>query len=243
MRRIDVNVDLNDFKRMMSKYLKGITFDEVSWETGTDSEGKVCYTTTVDILPLKTFSITDKKDKDYYFNLLTDACGKEIDELRNKLSAGRCTIDIKNGKFVFESSKEPTSKKVGINNLDYIMPTCIGVVDRTLKEVNDICFNNGDIYYINIAFRPIQDFFLDNQRYTLDLEMNIKKRYGKTFLEIAKKYGFEDYIFDLRFGAIRFYSTELPQGRHSVGDEDDYFDYPSQRSAVAQQVANQYQEQ
>ena len=29
MRKINVNVDLNDFKRMMSKYLKGITFDDV----------------------------------------------------------------------------------------------------------------------------------------------------------------------------------------------------------------------
>ena len=63
-------------------------------------------------------------------------------------------------------------------------------------------------------------------------------------LDIAKKYGFENYVSDLRYGTIRFYSSKRPQGWKSVEYDDDDnlngIDYPSQHSAVAQQVANQY---
>ena len=92
MRKINVNVDLNVFKRMMKEYLNGITFDDAYCYPSTDSEGKECYTTTVDILPLKTFSIIDKKDNYFYSRFLGEACSEEICDLSNKLSAEHFSI-------------------------------------------------------------------------------------------------------------------------------------------------------
>lgn len=252
MKKINVNVDLNDFKRMMSKYLKGITFDEVSWETGTDSEGKECYTTTVDILPLKTFSITDKADNYFYSRFLVDACGKEIDELRNKLSAEHFSINAAKGKLVFTSHVDPTAKKLEVKDLSVIMVNYLAAVDKSLESGDKICFHAGDTYYIDKDFEPVNPFFLNNLSYALNCESFIESNHGERFMEIAKKYGFEGYVFDLKLGTVRFYSSKLPQGWKSVEDDGLPFvdgdninslegiDYPSQRSTVAQQVANQY---
>lgn len=248
MRKINVNVDLNDFKRMMSKYLKGITFDEVSCNESTDSEGNVCYTTTVDILPLKTFNITDKTDNYFYSRFLVDACGKEIDELRNKLSAKHFSFNAAEGKLVFTSPIE-TFKMNSRDFSDY----CVIVADKTLESSEKICFHNEGIYYIDEDFEPINPFFLGELKYTLDCETTIKMYYDKKLLEVAKKYGFEGYVFDLNHSTIRFYSSKRPQGWTSVGEDglpfvgDDYndnldgIDYPSQHSTVAQLVANEYQ--
>lgn len=265
MRKINVNVDLYQLERAMSKYLKGITFDEVSWETGTDSEGNVCYTTTVDILPLSAFSITDKYDNYFYSRFLVDACGKEIDELRNKLSAEHFSINAAEGKLVFTSHVKPNTKKLGFKDFRNIVINCVMAVDKTLESGDKICFHTEDTYYIDEDFEPINSFFLNNLRYALKFESLIKTHYDKMFLEIAKKYGFEGYVFDLKLGTVRFYSSKLPQGWDFVEDEPDWSDmsesefmidycckgakdddnlnginYPSQRSTVAQQVANQY---
>ena len=191
MKKINVNVDLNDFKRMMSKYLKGITFDEVSWETVTDSEGKECYTTKVDILPLKTFSITDKYDNYFYSRFLIDACGKEIDELRNKLSAEHFSFNAAEGKLVFTSHVKPNTKRLEVENLRNIVVNCVVAVDKTLESDDKICFHNDGIYYTDKYFEPINPFFLNNLRYVLICESLIKTHFDKMLLDIAKKYGLE----------------------------------------------------
>lgn len=243
MRKINVNVDLNDFKRMMSKYLKGITFDEVSWETVTDSEGNVCYTTTVDILPLKTFSITDKKDNYFYSRFLDEACSKEIYDLRNKLSAEHTSINAAEGKIVFTSHTKPNTYKLDTKDVRNLIINCVIAADKFLESDDKICFHNEDIYYVDKYFKPVNPFFLNNLRYVLKFESLIKTHYDEKLLEVAKKYGFEGYVFDLYHSTIRFYSSKLPQGWKSVEDDDDNLngiDYPSQHSAVAQQVANQY---
>lgn len=255
MKKINVNVDLNNFKRMMDEYLYGITFDDVPWDKSTDSEGKECYTTKVDILPLKTFSITDKYDNYFYSRFLVDACGKEIDELRNKLSAEHFSINATEGKLVFTSHVKPNTKRLEVENLRNIVVNCVVAVDKTLESDDKICFHNEDIYYVDKYFKPVNPFFLNNLRYALICESLIKTHFDKMLLDIAKKYGFENYVFDLRYGTIRFYSSKRPQGWKSVeddglpfGDDDNInslegIDYPSQHSAVAQQVANQYQGQ
>lgn len=248
MKKINVNVDLNVFKRMMKEFLNGITFDDVYCYPSTDSDGKECYTTTVDILPLKTFSITDKADNYFYSRFLVDACGKEIDELRNKLSAKHFSFNAAEGKLVFTSPIE-TFKMNSRDFSDY----CVIVADKTLESSEKICFHNEGIYYIDEDFEPINPFFLGELKYTLDCETTIKMYYDKKLLEVAKKYGFEGYVFDLYHCKVRFYSSKLPQGWKSVEDDGLPFvdgdninslegiDYPSQRSTVAQQVANEYQ--
>lgn len=265
MRKINVNLDLNDFKRMMDEYLYGITFDDVHWDKSTDSEGKECYTTKVDILPLKTFSITDKYDNYFYSRFLIDACGKEIDELRNKLSAEHFSFNAAEGKLVFTSHVKPNTKKLGFKDFRNIVINCVVAVDKTLESGDKICFHTEDTYYIDEDFEPINPFFLNNFRYSLKFESLIKTHFDKMLLDIAKKYGFEGYVFDLYHCKVRFYSSKLPQGWDFVEDEPDWsnmsesefmfdycckgakddnsldgIDYPSQRSTVAQQVANQY---
>lgn len=252
MKKINVNVDLNVFKRMMKEYLNGITFDDAYCYPSTDSEGKECYTTTVDILPLKTFSITDKYDNYFYSRFLVDACGKEIDELRNKLSAEHFSINAADGKLVFTSHVKPNTKRLEVENLRNIVVNCVVAVDKTLESDDKICFHNEDIYYVDKYFKPVNPFFLNNLSYALNCESFIESNHGGRFMEIAKKYGFEGYVFDLKLGTVRFYSSKLPQGWKSVEDDGLPFvdgdninslegiDYPSQHSAVAQQVANQY---
>ena len=155
MRKINVNVDLNDFKRMMDEYLYGITFDDVPWDKSTDSEGKECYTTKVDILPLKTFSITDKYDNYFYSRFLIDACGNEIDELRNKLSAEHFSFNAAEGKLVFTSHVKPNTKRLEVENLRNIVVNCVVAVDKTLESDDKICFHNDGIYYTDKYFEPI----------------------------------------------------------------------------------------
>ena len=252
MRKINVNVNLNDFKRMMSKYLKGITFDDAYCYPSTDSEGKECYTTTVDILPLKTFSIIDKKDNYFYSRFLGEACSEEICDLSNKLSAEHFSINASEGKIVFTSHVDPTEKKLEVKDLSVIIINYLAAVDKSLESGDKICFHAGDTYYIDKDFEPVNPFFLNNLSYALNCESFIESNHGERFMEISKKYGFEGYVFDLKLGTVRFYSSKLPQGWKSVEDDGLPFvdgdninslegiDYPSQHSAVAQQVANQY---
>lgn len=253
MKKINVNVDLNDFKRMMREYLNGITFDDTYCYPSTDSEGKECYTTTVDILQLKTFSIIDKKDNYFYSRFLGEACSEEICDLRNKLSAEHFSINASEGKIVFTSHVDPTAKKLEVKDLSVIMVNYLAAVDKSLESGDKICFHTGDTYYIDKDFEPVNPFFLNNLSYALNCESFIESNHGERFMEIAKKYGFEGYVFDLSLGTVRFYSSKLPQGWKSVEDDGLPFvdgdninslegiDYPSQHSAVAQQVANQYQ--
>lgn len=253
MKKINVNVDLNDFKRMMREYLNGITFDDTYCYPSTDSEGKECYTTTVDILPLKTFSIIDKKDNYFYSRFLGEACSEEICDLSNKLSAEHFSINASEGKIVFTSHVDPTAKKLEVKDLSVIMVNYLAAVDKSLESGDKICFHAGDTYYIDEDFEPVNPFFLNNLSYALNCESFIESNHGERFMEIAKKYGFEGYVFDLKLGTVRFYSSKRPQGWKSVEDDGLPFvdgdninslegiDYPSQHSAVAQQVANQYQ--
>lgn len=268
MKKINVNVDLYQLERAMREYLKGITYDDVSWDKSTDSDGKECYTTTVDIFPLSAFSITDKFDNYFYSRFLVDACNKEIADLKDKLSAEHTSFNASDGKIVFTSHVKPNTKKLGFKDFRNIVINCVMAVDKTLESGDKICFHTEDTYYIDEDFEPINPFFLNNLRYVLKFESLIKTHYDKMLLEIAKKYGFEGYVFDLKLGTVRFYSSKLPQGWDFVEDEPDWsdmsesefmidycckgakdddnlngIDYPSQRSTVAQQVANQYQEQ
>lgn len=260
MKKINVNVDLNVFKRMMKEYLNGITFDDAYCYPSTDSEGKECYTTTVDILPLKTFNIIDKKDNYFYSRFLGEACSEEICDLSNKLSAEHFSINAAEGKLVFTSHVDPTAKKLEVKDLSVIMVNYLAAVDKSLESGDKICFHAVDTYYIDKDFEPVNPFFLNNLSYALNCESFIESNHGERFMEIAKKYGFEGYVLDLKLGTVRFYSSKLPQGWTSVKDadyslpfgDDDYndninslegIDYPSQHSAVAQQVANQYQGQ
>ena len=252
MRKINVNVDLNVFKRMMKEYLNGITFDDAYCYPSTDSEGKECYTTTVDILPLKTFSIIDKKDNYFYSRFLGEACSEEICDLSNKLSAEHFSINASEGKIVFTSHVDPTEKKLEVKDLSVIIINYLAAVDKSLESGDKICFHAGDTYYIDKDFEPVNPFFLNNLSYALNCESFIESNHGERFMEISKKYGFEGYVFDLKLGTVRFYSSKLPQGWKSVEDDGLPFvdgdninslegiDYPSQHSAVAQQVANQY---
>ena len=252
MRKINVNVDLNVFKRMMKEYLNGITFDDAYCYPSTDSEGKECYTTTVDILPLKTFSIIDKKDNYFYSRFLGEACSEEICDLSNKLSAEHFSINASEGKIVFTSHVDPTEKKLEVKDLSVIIVNYLAAVDKSLESGDKICFHAGDTYYIDKDFEPVNPFFLNNLSYALNCESFIESNHGERFMEISKKYGFEGYVFDLKLGTVRFYSSKLPQGWKSVEDDGLPFvdgdninslegiDYPSQHSAVAQQVANQY---
>lgn len=252
MKKINVNVDLNVFKRMMKEFLNGITFDDVYCYPSTDSDGKECYTTTVDILPLKTFSIIDKKDNYFYSRFLGEACSEEICDLSNKLSAEHFSINAAEGKLVFTSHVDPTAKKLEVKDLSVIMVNYLAAVDKSLESSDKICFHAVDTYYIDKDFEPVNPFFLNNLSYALNCESFIESNHGERFMEIAKKYGFEGYVFDLKLGTVRFYSSKLPQGWKSVEDDGLPFvdgdninslegiDYPSQHSAVAQQVANQY---
>ena len=252
MKKINVNVDLNVFKRMMKEYLNGITFDDAYCYPSTDSEGKECYTTTVDILPLKTFSIIDKKDNYFYSRFLGEACSEEMCDLSNKLSAEHFSINAADGKLVFTSHVDPTAKKLEVKDLSVIMVNYMAAVDKSLESGDKICFHAGDTYYIDKDFEPVNPFFLNNLSYALNCESFIESNQGERFMEISKKYGFEGYVFDLKLGTVRFYSSKLPQGWKSVEDDGLPFvdgdninslegiDYPSQHSAVAQQVANQY---
>lgn len=132
------------------------------------------------------------------------------------------------------------------------MVNYLAAVDKSLESGDKICFHAGDTYYIDKDFEPVNPFFLNNLSYALNCESFIESNHGERFMEIAKKYGFEGYVFDLKLGTVRFYSSKLPQGWKSVEDDGLPFvdgdninslegiDYPSQHSAVAQQVANQY---
>lgn len=253
MKKINVNVDLNDFKRMMREYLNGITFDDAYCYPSTDSDGKECYTTTVDILPLKTFSITDKYDNYFYSRFLVDACSNEITDLKNKLSAEHTSFNASEGKLVFTSHVKPNTKKLEVKDLSVIMVNYLAAVDKSLESGDKICFHAGDTYYIDKDFEPVNPFFLNNLSYALNCESFIESNHGERFMEIAKKYGFEGYVFDLKLGTVRFYSSKRPQGWKSVEDDGLPFvdgdninslegiDYPSQHSTVAQLVANEYQ--
>ena len=146
------------------------------------------------------------------------------------------------------------------------MVNYLAAVDKSLESGDKICFHAGDTYYIDKDFEPVNPFFLNNLSCALNCESFIESNHGERFMEIAKKYGFEGYVFDLYHCKVRFYSSKFPQGWDFVEDEPDWsnmsesefmfdycckgakdddnlngIDYPSQRSTVAQQVANQYQ--